>query len=278
MVTLGGAAMSKSRGNTIEPSETIKAYGADTTRMFQLFAAPPEKQLEWSDKGVVGSWKFLNRVWHLAEGYSRQSKGVSASVTAAAAGEAGFSQSPKESAAADNAGQSCDSRAGSAPADAQAAKRLLRRLNRTVKKVTEDMESGYKFNTAISSIMELVNEMQSYPAGDPVYKESLEKLILLLAPFAPHICEELWESIGGKGGLASASWPAYDESLIEEEFCEIVIQVNGRVRSRMSLPKGADESSVRKSALTDEKLSVFLKGGVRKFVFVKDKLLNIVTG
>ncbi|MEW6040207.1 MAG: leucine--tRNA ligase, partial [Elusimicrobiota bacterium] len=222
MVTLGGAAMSKSKGNIVEPAEIVSKYGADTLRMFVLFAAPPEKQLEWSNEGVEGIWRLLNRIWRLAEKYISSD--------------------------------------GSVQEVEEAKKTLNRRLHRTIKKVSEDMESGYKFNTAIASIMELVNEMQNYPdPGDAVFKSSLEKLLLLLSPFAPHIAEELWEIIGMHTTLSENEWPSYDEASLEEESCEIVIQINGKLRSRILVPKNTPENKIKELAVSDPKLSVFLK-------------------
>jgi leucyl-tRNA synthetase len=250
MVIKDGSKMSKSKGNVVDPDSLIKVYGADTARLFSLFASPPERDLEWSDQGVDGSYRFLNRVWKLV-----------------------FELAPLIS----NAGPLKSTRSMSGDAG-----KLRRAIHKTIKKVTEDVEERFHFNTAIAAIMELVNSISSFeakknPSCAPVLKEAVESVVLLLAPFVPHIAEELWEGLGHGGGIESASWPVYDAEAVVEDELTIVVQVNGKLRGKVTVAAVATEEQVRAAALADEKVLAHLEGKtVRKIVHVPGKLLNIV--
>ncbi len=262
MVYKDGAKMSKSKGNVVTPDEIIERYGADTGRLFILFASPPEKDLDWSDQGVEGCYRFLRRVWRLF-GQNREL----------------FEQSPggawsgnKEKAAVEGAGRE--------------EKELRRVLNATIKRVTADIEERYNFNTAISAIMELVNALYAYlgEAGPEqrdthrvLLRQSLETVLLLLAPFAPHICEELWHQCGLQGSVHQQSWPAYDPAALEVEEVEIVIQVNGKVRGRVLVPADSSEVDLLEAARGHERVRPYLEGKeILKTVTVPRKLVNIV--
>ncbi len=250
MVIKDGAKMSKSKGNVVDPDSLIKVYGADTARLFSLFASPPERDLEWSDQGVDGSFRFLNRVWKLVFEFAPLVKNISAvNKSLTLSGESG---------------------------------KLRRAIHKTIKKVTEDVEERFHFNTAIAAIMELVNSISSFeskkdPSCAPVLKEALEAVVLLLAPFVPHITEELWEGLGHEGGIGAASWPLYDANAIVEDELTIVVQVNGKLRGKVMVDAAATEEQVRSAALADEKVVAHMEGKtVRKIIYVPGKLLNIV--
>jgi len=224
MVLKDGEVMSKSKGNIVDPDSIVKKYGADTLRLFILFAAPPQDQLEWDDRGIDGAFKYLNRVWRIQDNLIDQ-------------------------------------------ADAS----LVKALHKTIKKVTEDIQS-FKFNTAIASLMELTNAIYQSGADKEVYS----KLILMLSPIAPHFAEELWEKIGNKGGILKASWPSYDPSLLIEDQITIIIQVNGKLRSKVEVPADISEAALKEKVLADQKLSPWLKSPPRKFIYVPKKLINLV--
>jgi leucyl-tRNA synthetase len=250
MVIKDGAKMSKSKGNVVDPDALIRKYGADTARLFSLFAAPPEKDLDWSDQGVDGSFRFLNRVWKLVHDKLE---------LAGTAGKIDVSALTAEE------------------------RGLRRSVHKTIRKVTEDLEERFHFNTAISAVMELLNTLQSTDLSSPqqgaVMKEALESLVLLLAPFVPHISEELWQRLGHTELLSSTPWPDYDRSAVVDEEVLVVVQVNGKLRSKITLPAGMDEESLKAKALADEKVQPFLEGvQVRKVICVPGKLVNIVVG
>ena len=246
--------MSKSRKNVVDQERLIATYGADTARLFSLFAAPPEKDLEWNDAGVEGAFRFLARVWRLVNE-------VAPAIQKA-----------------------------SAPGG-DAAKRTqdLRRLtHRTIRKVTEDIEREFQFNTAIAALMEFVNGLYKFTAeaheadkaGEAAaLREALEALILLLSPFAPHIAEELWALTGHATGLARQRWPAYDGALIQEEVLTIPVQVNGKVRSKVMVRADSSEDHVVRTALEDAKVAEWIKGKtIKKKVYVDKRLVSIVVG
>lgn len=251
MVIKDGAKMSKSKGNVVDPDALINAYGADTARLFSLFAAPPEKDLDWSDQGVEGSFRFLNRIWKMAF-------------------EAG----------------SIIANAGPVNQDSlsEEGKRLRRIVHKTIKKVTEDIEDRFHFNTAIAAVMELVNSINAFeprnnPANAPVLKEAVESVILLLAPFVPHIAEELWECLGHQDGLESAGWPDFDPAAAVEDELLIVVQVNGKLRGKITAASSSTEDEVKAAALADDKVKSFTEGkSVKKVIYVPGKLVNIVVG
>ena len=251
MVQKGGVAMSKSRGNVVGAEEMAQKYGADTGRLYTLFAAPPEKDLEWSEESIEGSWRFLNRVYRLVERHAQTVRGVkSASAVATTA-------SPKE-------------------------KILLRKVHQTLRRVTQDFETRWHFNSAIALIMELTNEIYlqeplEKSVRPEVRKEVLELLTLMLAPMTPHLAEELWEMLGHTGGLWTAGWPAFDEALTREDEVEIAVQVNGRLRGKVKVAAGTSGDEVEKLAQADPVIAPHLAGkSIVKRIFVPDKLLNLV--
>jgi len=244
MVQKGGVAMSKSRGNVVGAEEMAQKYGADTGRLYTLFAAPPEKDLEWSEESIEGSWRFLNRVYRLVERHAPAIKGNAAAT-------------PKE-------------------------KLLLRKAHQTLRRVTQDFETRWHFNSAIALVMEMTNEIYlqeplEKEVRPEVRKEVLELLTLMLAPMTPHLAEELWEMLGYSGGLWKASWPAFDEALTREDEVEIPVQVNGRLRGKVKVAVGANADEVEKLARADAAIAPHLAGkAVVKRIFVPDKLLNLV--
>jgi leucyl-tRNA synthetase len=225
MVLKGGEVMSKSKGNTVDPDAIIEKYGADTLRLFILFAAPPETELEWDEQGLEGAFRFLNRLWRIQGNLI-----------------------PKADAA------------------------LVRIMHKTIKKVSEDIQD-FKFNTAIAAIMEFVNAI--YRLGTD--KETFSKLITMLAPIAPHLCEELWQALGNKDSIFKAVWPKYDPQLLVEEKFMIVIQVNGKVRAKIEVPADIQDDKLKELVLRDEKIKSWLQNKpIKNFITVPRKLINIV--
>ncbi len=244
--------MSKSRKNVIDPNVLLDKYGSDTTRLFCLFAAPPERDLEWNDNGVEGSYRFLNRVWRLAYKYKDSMKNV----------------------------QSFD---GGLNELEGKFKELYKKTHQTIKKVTEDIDIRFHFNTAVSATMELVNAMYGIDSKDKhieklrVMKFAMESVLLLLSPIVPHICEELWETLGHKSSILTSSWPSYkDDAFVKDELL-IVVQVNGKLRNRINVNADADENTIKEIALSDERVKKFIENKpIKKVVVVKRKLVNIV--
>lgn len=244
--------MSKSKKNVIDPNLLLNQYGADTTRLFCLFAAPPERDLEWSETGVEGGFRFLNRVWRLAYGWLN-TIGTQAAYT------------------------------GPTEALSGAARELYKKTHETIRKVGVDIEDRFHFNTAISAVMELVNVMH---ATDPTGKEphtagvcraALESAVLLLAPFVPHFSEELWRALGHSESILLAAWPEFREDALLKDDLVIVVQVNGKLRHRFTVGAGASDEEIQKIALSDERVLKFLEGKpIRKVIVVKHKLVNIV--
>ncbi len=239
--------MSKSLGNTVDPNEIIANFGADTARLFILFAAPPERELDWSDAGVEGSFRFLNRVFRLVDQFAEELQTV----------DTNFKVETEEE------------------------KDLLYILNHTIKKVTEDIGDRFTFNTAISSIMEMVNEIYKYKEKENINKQLLkhiiENLILVLSPFTPHICEEMWQMIGKTGDLASISWPTYDEKALVRDTVEIVVQLNGKVKEKLMVENNMDKATFEKTVLENEKIQKLLENKeIIKVIAVPNKLLNVV--
>ena len=253
MVLKGGEAMSKSKGNVVGAIDMAEKYGADTGRLYTLFAAPPEKDLEWSEESIEGAWRFLNRVYRLVEKH-----GETIHSLPLAAGQA----------------------ASTATTDKEKA--LLRKAHQTLRRVTQDFETRWHFNSAIAQIMELTNAIYAAePLHDgvrpEVQKEVLELVTLMLAPMTPHLSEELWEMLGHKNGLWTVSWPAFNPELAKEEEVEIVVQVSGRVRGKVKVPAGAAQQDVLKLAKSEAGVTAHLDGKkIVKVIFVPDKLLNIV--
>ena len=247
MVLKGGKKMSKSVGNVVSPEEIIDKYGADTARLFILFAAPPEKELEWSDEGVEGSYKFLNRVYRLVCDMNELTQGVPARYIP----------------------------------EGKDDKQLAYILNNTIRRVSEDVRKRFNFNTAISAIMELVNEMYRYKELDDInlglLADATQKLVLLLAPFVPHIAEEMWEGIGGEGLVYDARWPQVDESMLVKDTVEIVVQINGKVREKADVPAGLDKAALEETVMAMDSVKALTAGkNVAKVIAVPGKLVNIV--
>ncbi|MGL4911397.1 MAG: leucine--tRNA ligase [Romboutsia sp.] len=246
MVLKEGAKMSKSKGNVVSPIEIINEFGADTARLFVLFAAPPERDLDWSEQGVEGCFRFLNRVYRLVDELADVAKS--------------------------------DVEIGNL---AKEDKAMRYTINATLKKVTEDLSEKFGFNTAISALMELINEMYKYKELDnrseAVIKEGIETIVTIVAPFAPHIGEELWTMIGKDGSIFDISWPKYDETALVKDEVEIVVQVNGKVRGKLSVATNTSREEMEKIAMEDDKIKALVEGKtVVKVIAVPKKLVNIV--
>jgi leucyl-tRNA synthetase len=247
MVIKDGAKMSKSKGNVVDPNELIQQYGADTVRLFSLFAAPPERDLEWNAQGVEGASRFLNRVYRLV------------------VQNLSCFQQP---AAVDLTALNEPSRA------------LYRKTHQTIRRVTESIESNFHFNTAISGVMELVNlatTQTDEPIDPAVQRETLETILTLLFPMVPHFCEELWAISGHTRQLHHTSWPAFNIEAAKEDEITIVVQVNGKVRAKLQVPADIDDQTLRQQALSEEKIAKLLDDkSPKKVIVVQKKLVNIV--
>jgi len=244
--------MSKSKKNVVDPDILLEKYGADTTRLFCLFTAPPERDLEWSDQGVEGGCRFLNRVWRLAYSYMDLIKNVSA-----------FEGSPDGL-----DGELLD---------------LYKKTHQTIKKVTKDIEDRFHFNTAISAIMELVNTMYGVnrenktPEMASVMRFSMESVVLLLSPVVPFVADELWEALGYTSSVLLSPWPSFSDEALVQDILLVVVQVNGKLRSRFNVNADAAEGTIKEMALSDERVKRFIKDKpIKKVIVVKKKLVNIV--
>ena len=252
MVIKDGAKMSKSRGNVVDPEYLVSKYGADTARMFCLFASPPEKDLDWNDQGVEGSFRFLNRVWRLM--YENRNWLL----------ETGPSD-------------------GTSPMDEETTA-LRQKVHKTIKKVGEDIER-FHFNTAIAATMELVNALYQFKPEGPddltrraVFREAIQAVIILLSPFAPHIADELWEALGMRESTIRIPWPDYDREAIVEEEILVVVQVNGKVRDRITVPSSLGEEEVKRAAMESERIKRLIQDkDVQRVILVPKKLVNIVS-
>ncbi len=245
MVNKDGAKMSKSKGNVVTPDEIIEKYGADTGRLFILFASPPEKDLDWTDEGVEGSHRFLHRVYRLIENNKELEKGNL------------FGDLDKED------------------------KEYLRMVHYTIKKVTEDIKKRFNFNTAISAIMELVNATGQYletkSPVKPLVREGMETIVILLSPFTPHIGEELWEKLGYEGSVHELSWPEYDSSALTVDEVELAVQINGKVRDHLVVPSDWEEEDIKKACMEKDKVKKHVEGKeLKKVIVVPNKIVNIV--
>ena len=246
------AKMSKSKGNVVDPEEAIEKYGADTVRLYILFAAPPEQDFEWTDEGIQGAYRFLNRLWSFVVEREGELKGIK------------YTREELRS--------------------AEGRARELRRLvHQTIKDYQTDMEKRFQLNTAIAKLMKLFNEISSFEARNEVdrkvLKEAVEVLLLLLSPIAPHICEELWHRIGKDTLIVRESFPKVDEEALKVDEIEIPVQINGRLRARVRIPFGAEEEVVRSVVLENERVKDYVDGKeIKKFIYVKNRLVNIVLG
>ena len=246
MVLKEGSKMSKSKGNVVSPEEIIAKYGADTARLFILFAAPVDRDLDWSDQGVEGSYRFLGRVWRIIDTYQQL-------------GAVGHSESLSKDETA-----------------------LRRELHRAIKKVTEDLDGKFNFNTAISTVMELVNAMYQFKDNhesvqSDLAKELVETLTLLLAPFVPHITEEIWHECGFEGSVHAAAWPVYEESALVVDEVEVAVQVNGKVRDKLTVSVSVSKEELEEAAKALPRVQEFTEGKtIVKVIVVPKKLINIV--
>ena len=246
------AKMSKSKGNIVDPEEAIRKYGADTVRLYILFAAPPEQDFEWTEEGIQGAYRFLSRLWNFVLERERELR------------ETTYSREELGSAGG-------------------RAKELRRLVHQTVQDYRKDMERRFQLNTAIAKLMKLFNEISSFEVRDEldrkILKESIEILLLLLSPIAPHICEELWHRIGKETLIVKEGFPEVDEEALRVEEVEIPVQINGKLRARVRIPFGADEETVKEIVMRNRKVRSYLDAGeVKKFIYIKNKLVNVVIG
>jgi leucyl-tRNA synthetase len=258
MVLKDGAVMSKSKGNVVDPDTMLQKFGADALRLYVMFVAPPEKEVEWTDTGLEGSWRFLARIWRFVDQWCDQVK-QAAPVSAIDAGKF----------------------------DA-AEKKLRRKTHDTIRRITVDVEQRIHLNTAVSALMELVNDLYAFgdalqkgqssrPEAFTALREAVDALIVMISPFAPHTAEELWEMTGHAGGIQHAQWPCFDEAVAKAEEIVVVVQVNGRVRGRLTVSAETPESELRELALADPAVQPHIKGKtIKSVVVVKGKLINVV--
>jgi leucyl-tRNA synthetase len=254
MVIKDGAKMSKSKGNVVDPNALIERYGADTARMFSLFASPPELDLDWNDQGVEGAYRFLNRLWRLVYAFLPALQKVEPFA-------GGIDEVPEKYAG------------------------LRRKTHQTIARVRSDIEERMHFNTAISAVMELVNELKGYEveaaAADPLLagllREAVEAVILLLAPIVPHFCEELWSQLGYREGLSYVPVPEYDPASLVEESVLVVVQINGKVRERLTVPRDLEEEKLKELAFASRRVQKYTENkNLRKVIVIPNKLVNIV--
>jgi leucyl-tRNA synthetase len=269
MVLKDGKVMSKSKGNVVDPDLMLQQYGADALRLYVMFVAPPENEVEWSDAGLESSYRFLARVWRLVDHWCDEVRGLS--------------EKP-------------------APASLSDAEKAVRRAtHEAIHDITVDIEERQHLNTAVSTMMKLVNKLYEFsgqtaagapsPFGDgpvataervetrAVMAEAIEALVVMLSPFAPHTCEELWERLGHEGGLATAAWPAYDAGAARAEEIVVPVQVNGKLRGRITVPVDASEAEIREKALADAAVAAHVTGKtVKKVIVAQGKLVSVVVG
>lgn len=247
MVLMDGAKMSKSKGNIVSPLEIIDKYGADTARLFILFAAPPERDLDWNEQGVEGCFKFINRVYRIVDELAEISKNT----------ELKFENLTKED------------------------KAMRSKTNLTLKKVTEDLSQKFGFNTAIAALMELINDLYKYKENEninkAVIKEAVETVVIILAPFAPHLGEELWSMIGKEGSVFDIKWPEYNEDATKSDEIEIVVQVNGKLKNKIVMPADVNQEQMKEIAFADKKIIDSISDkDIVKVIAIPKKLVNIV--
>jgi leucyl-tRNA synthetase len=289
MVIKDGAKMSKSKGNVVDPDDLIRTFGADTARLFSLFAAPPEKDLDWNDHGVEGASRFLNRVWRFVVTH-RPELVSTPSLMKVEGGETLPPTAPLARAGETTRSSNSHSagRAGAPVIGSPAGKVFRRTIHETIARVTDDIERDFHFNTAISAIMELVNALYAFesvardrmaaPERAALLREAVETVLLLLGPFSPHVTEELWEHLGHTESLFKQPWPTPDPAALTRQEVTVVLQVDGRVRGRLTLEIDAAEDRVERLALADDKVRPWLQGRqVERVVVVPNRLVNVVT-
>jgi len=260
MVIKGGAKMSKSLGNVVTPDEMVARYGADSARMYSLFAAPPDRDLDWQDAGVEGIYRFLGRVYRFVSRHAAVARPVGADIHRS----------------------SVETQLVASQLSPH-ARALQRKLHQTIKRVSTDFQGRWHFNTSIAAVMELVNqlyateEQKGNGIPDVLLAQVQRDMVLLLAPFAPYLAHELWQMLGERENLLHAAWPKYDPALAKEEEIEVPVQVNGKLRGRIVVPADASEEEMRTRALAEEKVQAFIAGKqVAKMIIVPAKLVNIV--
>jgi len=286
MVIKDGAKMSKSKGNVVDPDDLIRTFGADTARLFSLFAAPPEKDLDWNDHGVEGASRFLNRVWRFVETHHDElTSAPSVFVPRAPLELVERSVAPARTGGAVGGGASPPPTSNVTTEDGKAFRRTI---HETIKRVTDDIEGDFHFNTAVSAIMELVNALYAFESGarervpaaewSGLLREAIETTILLLGPFCPHVTEELWQHLGHRQSVFEQPWPVADPAALARREVTVVLQVDGKVRGRLTVEIDAPEERVRSLALADERVQPWLQGrALERTVVVANRLVNIVT-
>jgi len=247
MVLYNGSAMSKSKGNVVSPDEIVNKYGVDAERLFILFIAPPELDADWTDKGIEGMSRYVNRVWRLFNKFLELKNGKN-----------------------------------QFKIDTKKDKQLEVKLHETIKKVTESIENNFRFNTSIASLMELTNSIQDYMEDNLInlnlLNDVFEKFILILAPFAPFLSEEMWERLGHKKSVHLVNWPSYDEKILQTEIVELIIEIDGKVRGRLIIDRDKEQKEIEKLVLDDFKIKKYLMDKkIKKIIYIKNKLINIVT-
>jgi leucyl-tRNA synthetase len=245
----GMGTMSKSKSNGVDPQSLVEQYGADTARLFMMFAAPPEQSLEWSDEGVEGAYRFMKRLWKAVHTHVQNGGLPTVALDVAAL-------SP-------------------------AQREIRRQVHETLRKITHDIGTRRTFNTAIAAIMELMNALAKFDdrseQGRAVMQEALEIVVLGLSPIVPHACHSLWQELGHQGAVIDERWPQVDQTALVRDSIEVVVQVNGKLRGRVTVAASADEATVREAALADEGVQKYVEGKpIRKFVYVRGKLANVV--
>jgi leucyl-tRNA synthetase len=247
MVIKDGAKMSKNKGNVVSPDDMVARYGADSTRLYSLFAAPPDRDLDWQEQGVEGCYRFLGRVYRFVTKYAKGTVPASAEMT------------PE-------------------------ARAIQRKMHQTIAKITHDFDGRWHFNTSIAAVMEFVNELYAVEAAiaagkfpEAIVREAMRNLVLMLAPFAPYIAAELWQELGESTDLLRQPWPKFDPALAKEDVVEVAVQVNGKLRGRVTVPADASEDETREAALRDEKVKAAIAGKqIVKIIVIPRKLVNIV--
>lgn len=248
MITKNGVKMSKSKGNSVQPDELIARYGADTYRLYTLFIGPPERDAEWDDRAVEGGFRFLNRVWKLFQEILEKSDFKTA---------------------------------GKPIAITEDDKEIRRKTHQTIQKITHDLTSGFKFNTAVSAMMELINSLYEYKekseAKTAILRESIEALVRLTGPFTPHVADEMWSRLGPGTSILEAGWPTFDPMLLKMDKLEIPVQVNGKIKTRITVAAGLEEKDILTLVQTDANLQKFVPADkLQKVIWIKDKLANFI--